>query len=107
MRGGAVRNRGMGGGSGGMESVVTRERSYNVSFDYFNYFNIANIVDWVKAIGSRIIYEPHFKRHVLYVLPIQDAFGKVTAVPVGGTGTIPHYLRTIGALFGGPWARDR
>ncbi len=53
----------------------------------------------MESIGSRIIYELEHRKHVLYVIPIQNILGKKNSasklpiVPVGDTGAIPYHIR--------------
>ena len=54
--------------------------------DYF-------LLGWLASVGSRVVYELDYKKPILYVVPIQNIMGKLSLVPVGDTGTIPHSLR--------------
>ena len=53
--------------------------------DYF-------LLGWLASVGSRVVYELDYKKPILYVIPIQSILGKLSLVPVGDTGTIPHSL---------------
>jgi hypothetical protein len=44
-------------------------------------------------LDSRVVYELDYKKPVLYVIPIQNILGKLSLVPVGDTGTVPHRMR--------------
>jgi hypothetical protein len=35
------------------------------------------------------------KKPVLYVIPIENILGKLSVVPLGDTGTIPHHLSNV------------
>ena len=48
---------------------------------------------WLASVGSRVVYELDNKKPILYVVPIQNILGKLSLVPVGDTGTIPHSMR--------------
>ncbi len=47
----------------------------------------------MESVGSRVVYKLDYKKPILYGIPIQSILGKLHAVPVGDTGTIPHHLR--------------
>ena len=51
------------------------------------------LLGWLESVGSRVVYELDYKKPILYVVPIQNILGKLSLVPVGDTGTIPHSLR--------------
>ena len=40
-----------------------------------------------------MVYKLDYKKPILYVVPIQNILGKLSLVPVGDTGTIPHSMR--------------
>ncbi len=39
-----------------------------------------------------VVYELDYKKHILYVIPIQSILGKLPLVPVSDSGTIPYHL---------------
>ncbi len=45
------------------------------------------------ACRSRIVYESWPDNQVFYVLPVESILGKLPAVPVAETGTIPYCMR--------------
>ena len=51
------------------------------------------LLGWLESVGSRVVYELDYKKPILYVVPIQSILGKLSLVPVGDTGTIPHRMR--------------
>ena len=51
------------------------------------------LLGWLASVGSRVVYELDYKKPILYVVPIQNILGKLSLVPVGDTGTIPHSMR--------------
>ena len=50
------------------------------------------LLGWLVSVGSRVVYELDYKKPILYVVPIQNILGKLSLVPVGDTGTIPHSM---------------
>ena len=54
---------------------MCRGRTYKIICYYVNY-------TWLD-----------YKKPILYVVPIQNILGKLSLVPVGDTGTIPHSMR--------------
>jgi len=68
-------------------------------FDYFDYFKLFHsyltsfVLEWLKSVGSGIIYELDPKNPILYVLLIENILGKLQVVPVGALELIPHCLR--------------
>ncbi len=51
------------------------------------------VVGWLESVGSRVVHELDYKKHILYVVAVQSILGKLPVVPVGDTGTIPHRMR--------------
>ena len=60
------------------------------------------LLGWLESVGSRVVYELDYKKPILYVVPIQSILGKLSLVPVGDTGTIPHRMRNTFPQFPGP-----
>ena len=50
------------------------------------------LLGWLASVGSRVVYKLDYKKPILFVVPIQNILGKLSLVPVGDTGTIPHSM---------------
>ena len=50
------------------------------------------LLGWMASVGSRVLYDLDYKKPILYVVLIQNILGKLSLVPVGDTGTIPHSM---------------
>ncbi len=48
-----------------------------------------------ESFGYRVLYELDYKKLIIYVIPIKSILGKLPAVPVGDTKTIPHCMRNL------------
>ncbi len=70
-----------------------------------NYTNYKWNAEWLKSVGSQIVYDFDHRKPVLYAIPIETILGKLLVVPVGDTGTIPHHLRNV--FSGAPGNRRR
>ena len=66
------------------------------------------LVGWLESVGSHVVYQRHYKKPIIYVIPIQSILGKLPFGPVGDsvhrdTGTISHSMRN--AFSGAPGDR--
>ena len=63
------------------------------------------LLGWLASVGSRVVYELDYKKPIMYVVPIQNILGKLSLVPVGDTGTIPHSMPVRNTFAGAPCDR--
>jgi hypothetical protein len=54
------------------------------------------LVGWLESVGSHVVYELHYKKPIIYAIPIESILGKLPLVPVDRYYPAQHAQRLFG-----------